>query len=68
LWILDGKGGTLVDDVVVGLSANVALSDSGEEEASDCVLDVGGSTSSPTMAISLFPSVFLKFGFINRFI
>jgi hypothetical protein len=51
--------------VVVGLPADVAFADAGEEEAGDCVLRGGRSTSSPTMAISLFPSVFLKFGFIN---
>ncbi len=64
-WILRGVGVTLVNNQVVSLSTDIALADTGQQEASDCVLDGRKDTSSPTMAISLLPSVFLKFGFMN---
>lgn len=64
-WTLHEWGVTLVNNKVIGLSADVALANTGQQEPCNCVLCGRKSTSSPTMAISLLPSVFLKFGFIT---
>ena len=63
-WFLSLGKVTLIDNEVVGLSFDIAFADASEEEPGDCVLTIGKVTSSPMIAMSLLPSLFLRAGFI----
>ena len=58
------EGDTLVDDEIVGLPLDVPFPDASEEKTCHGVLSREKSTSSPIIAISLFPSAFLKTAFM----